>query len=197
MAGVSLITGGKGYSERDTRDFYPTPDISTKSLLESGYIDDNIKTMLEPCAGKNSIGRIVKKYNKSCDIKAIDLYDYGEPDVESNIDFLTWEPDKRYDWIITNPPYDPKLLMPFIEKSLSIANKGVAMFLKITFLEGIKRYDFFKSNKMLKNVLVFSNRQPVYKNGINTGTSNAICYAWYIWRKDYKGLPTIDWLNNK
>ena len=196
MAGVSLMTGGKGKSERCSRDFYPTPDISTKSLLESGYLDNNLYEVLEPCAGKNNIGKLVKQYHKNCEVKAVDLYDYGEPSVESGIDFLQWKPNKKYDWVITNPPYDSKLLIPFVEKSLAVAEIGVAMSLKITFLESIKRYDFFTSNMMLKNVLVFSNRQPMYKNGINTGTSNAICYAWFIWRKDYVGQPTIDWLRN-
>jgi hypothetical protein len=195
MAGVSLITGGKGNSKRDKTDFYPTPVPSTLALLDSGYLEYDYKSILEPAAGKGDIVKVVKHYYPNAKIDAFDLYDYGSEIVKPGKNFLTDEYDK-YDLVITNPPYNSKILMPFVEKAIEVANKSVAMFLKITFLEGKKRYDFFKNNKMLKYVLVFSDRQPLYKNGIVDNSGNAICYAWYIWDKSYNGLPTIDWLRS-
>jgi hypothetical protein len=100
------------------------------------------------------------------------------------------------DWIITNPPYYKKLLMPIVEKSINISKKGVAMFMKLTFLETSIRANFLKNNSMLKHVLIFENRQPMYKRGIYTNVGNAISYAWFIWIKDYNGKPVIEWLEN-
>ncbi|MDT8337190.1 MAG: hypothetical protein RQ856_05105 [Candidatus Izemoplasmatales bacterium] len=57
-----------------------------------------------------------------------------------------------------------KLAQEFIEKSLQITNKKVAMFLKIQFLEGKNRYNFFKETP-LKVVHVFSARQDPWRNG--------------------------------
>lgn len=208
MAGVSLITGGKGKSDRSETDLYPTPYPSTNSLLkyllQEGYLFNDI---LEPCAGLGHISKAcelkLKDWHKSSrevKITSRDLFDYTSKfkyvyEVETNVDFLN-EDLTQHQWVITNPPFDKDVLMPIIEKSLSIATEGVAMFLKGTFLETKNRMQFFKENKQLKYVLIFANRQPLYKNGIVTGASNAIMYAWFIWDKNYDGLPTIDWLDN-
>ena len=129
-----------------------------------------------------------------------DLHSYHpqKMDVIGEMDFLAedYPFTDEIDWVITNPPYDSKVLMPIVEKSLDIANKGVAMFLKLTFLETIKRAEFFLKNGRLKTVLVMANRQPMYKRGVYQKASNAIAYAWYIWETDYYGLPTIDWISN-
>ncbi len=41
-------------------------------------------------------------------------------DLVTGIDFLTWNPTRRFDFIITNPPFS--LSEEFIDKSLKIAN---------------------------------------------------------------------------
>ena len=197
MSGVSLITGGKGQSERCVKDFYPTPSASTISLFKSNYIDlSKIKTVLEPAAGEGHISEIAKEYLLNSHFTETDLFEYENKNIESGIDFLTHNYNKNFDLVITNPPYSKNTLMPFVKKSLEISNKYVVMFLKITFLESSSRYKFFKDNKNLKHILCFSNRQPVYKNGINTKAGNAIMYAWFIWDKEYAGLPTLDWIDN-
>ena len=197
MAGVSLITGGKGMSDRCETDFYPTPSVSTRSLFDTGYIElDNINTVLEPACGLKHISNIVRDYLPKAQITESDLFNYGDKTIVSGVDFLKYKYTEKFDLVITNPPYSTKLLMPFVQKSLEVSNKYVAMFLKITFLESSNRYKFFKENKNLKYVICFSNRQPLYKNGIKTNANNAIMYAWYIWDKDYIGLPTLDWIDN-
>jgi len=197
MAGVSLITGGKGQAERSVTDFYPTPTASTISLLTSGKLDlTKIQTVLEPAAGQRHISKVVSDVVKPLSILSTDLYDYGDPYVYTGVDFLTAEYNTTFDMVITNPPYDAKILLPFVKKALEVSNKYVCMFLKGTFLESTKRYEFFKRNKNLKHILIFSNRQPIYKNGIITKQSNAIMYAWFIWDKDYDGLPMVDWIDN-
>lgn len=96
--------------------------------------------------------------------------------------------------IITNPPY--KYAKEFVEHALSISISGVkvAMFLKLTFLEGKARRNLFEKYPP-KTVHVFSNRIKCAKNGNFEETgSSAVAYAWFIWEKGFKGKPTIEWI---
>lgn len=103
-------------------------------------------------------------------------------------DDLNFSPD-----IITNPPY--ALAKEFVEHALDISMDSVkvAMFLKIQFLESKKRYILFKKYPP-KKIYVFVNRVNCGKNGIFGKESSAVCYAWFVWEKGYKGLPQVDWI---
>ena len=71
----------------------------------------------------------------------------------------------------------------------------VAMFLKLTFLEGKRRKSFFKVNPP-KTIYVSSSRLICAKNGdFEHMTGSAIAYAWYVWEKGYSGDPVIKWIN--
>ncbi len=98
--------------------------------------------------------------------------------------------------IITNPPY--RYALDFVEKALSVIQTGskVAMFLKLQFLEGKARGEFYKKNPP-KKVYVASGRLNCARNG-NFKTfskSSAVAYAWFVWEKGYKGDPIIKWIN--
>lgn len=87
--------------------------------------------------------------------------------------------------------------MEFIQKALSIIPKGrkVAMFLKLTFLEGQKRKDFFLHNPP-KTVYVSASRLICAMNGdFDKYPSSAVAYAWFVWEKGYAGDPVIKWIN--
>jgi len=117
-------------------------------------------------------------------VKTSDKFDYGTG--AELIDFLTFKGTFNGD-IITNPPY--KHAQGFIEK----ANK-VAMFLKLTFLEGQKRQLMFEKYPP-KEVLVFSKRQLCAKGGdFKSYPSSAIAYAWFVWEKGFSGDPIIKWV---
>ena len=107
------------------------------------------------------------------------------------LDFLTCEDEWNGD-IITNPPYSKG--KEFVEKSLELIKDGgkVAMFLKLTFLEGQARRKLFEQNPP-KAVYVFSKRQNCARNGdFSTYKTNSnMCYAWFVWEKNYKGITGI------
>ena len=70
----------------------------------------------------------------------------------------------------------------------------VAMFLKLTFLEGQSRRSLFEKYPP-KKVYVFSKRVICAKNGdFDSISSSAVAYAWFIWEKGFQGKPQIDWL---
>jgi hypothetical protein len=170
------IQGDNG--DREINDFYPTPDRATIELLKR----ININGIVWECAcGDGAISKLLPP-----DTISTDLIDRGYG--ESGIDFL--KTYKQVDWIITNPPYS--LATEFVEHSLECAN-NVALLCKIQFLEGVKRYKFFKEHPP-KMVYVFSSRLKIYKNGIETKNSTMLCFAWFIWEKGYSGKTTVDWI---
>lgn len=127
----------------------------------------------------------------------IDIVDRGYPNTYVS-DFLELNFKKKVDCIITNPPY--ALAQEFAEKGLSILedNGIMCMFLKIQFLEGKKRKEFFKKFPP-KYVLVFSERQNPLRNGSPVDEngkkwSSTMCFAWFVWEKGYNGDTIVKWI---
>jgi len=111
------------------------------------------------------------------------------------IDFLATE--EKFDGdIITNPPY--KYAQDFILKALDVVPTGnkVAMFLKVLFLEGKKKYKELFKDYPPKVIYISSGRINCARNGDfdKYKNNNAVAYAWYIWEKGFKGNPIIKWI---
>jgi hypothetical protein len=195
MSGVQAnqLAGGNSRDTRQVDDFYATPPASVEALFDNLNMKGD--TCLEPCCGQGHISEVLKEHFKK--VKSTDLVyrGYGK---NKPVDFLTHNyRGKKFDWVITNPPF--KHAQEFIEKALSVANNGVAMFLKIQFLEGVKRKEFFQKTKP-RYIFVFSQRQAVMKDGLElnpaTGKkwATTMCFAWYVWERGYYGEPTIRWI---
>ena len=193
LSGTSLV-GGTVNHERIKDDYYATDPGSTFALFEVEQFDET--RFLEPCCGEGHISKVIKHRKPNSSIKSTDLIDRGFG--EGEIDFLTNEYSEKFDYVITNPPY--KLAQKFIEKSLKLTNKKVAMFLKIQFLESVGRYDLFQ-NTPLKTVHVFSGRQDPWSGGqqLNPKTGkkwgSTMCFAWFVWEHGYSGNPMINWIH--
>ena len=72
------------------------------------------------------------------------------------------------------------------------------MFLKLTFLEGKKRYVKIFEPTPPRHVYVFSERVECAKNAeferMREGGGSAVAYAWFVWEKGYKGETTVRWI---
>ena len=126
-------------------------------------------------------------------------------DFTDDIEYYTvdelWKPKKMKGFkrrievdILTNPPY--KYALDFVKHALDILENGyyAIFFLKIQFLEGKERYIFFKENPP-KYVYVHSGRQKcAINNEFEKVKSSAVCYAWFMWEKGYKGDTIIRWI---
>lgn len=191
---VYSIIGASNHvdEERQENDFYTTDPQAVEKLLKKETFNKNI---WECACGKGHISKALEKqgYNVFSTDKYI--YDYegqGLPPV----DFLNDEIQGLADVfdIITNPPY--KYALEFCERAIKYIKNGckVAMFLKLTFLEGKRRLSFFKKYPP-KKIYVFSSRVNCAKNGdFEKSKSSAVCYAWFVWEKGFDGLPSIDWI---
>lgn len=182
--------GASNHSEspRADKDYYATDPAAVQMLLEKEMFT---QTVWECAAGGGHIAEALKKAGYS--VKCSDIVDRGYTGTEI-VDFLHVQNSCNID-IVTNPPY--KYALEFAQKAMEILEDGrkLAMFLKLTFLEGKKRQPFFEKYPP-KTIYVFRARIDCAKNGDFSGKpSKAVCYAWYVWEKGYKDAPRIKWIN--
>ena len=106
--------GKRSDFDRVPRDFYPTPEAAVLPLLP--HLDDNT-FFVEPCAGNGALVEHLEKQNHVCTfafdiapqvewVSEADAFDFGMGTLGPLIT----------DAIITNPPWDRKILHPIIEK---------------------------------------------------------------------------------
>ena len=106
--------------ERKPRDYYPTPVKAVEPIID--HVAHKPFTYIEPCAGD---GRLIKhisdltdglgKCRFACDIEpmARAIYKLDVFDLHC--------PEGAVDYIITNPPWDRKVLHPLIEHCMDLA----------------------------------------------------------------------------
>jgi hypothetical protein len=188
---VFVTNGDTSHStrEREIRDYYATDPRAVEELLKREKFDINI---LEPACGGGHISETLKAHGYQVTSGDIITRDYAGQNYAA--DFLQIKTPWLGD-IITNPPY--KYAAEFVEHALEVIEDGnkVAMFLKLTFLEGEKRRELFRTNPPRK-IYVFTKRINCALNGEESffNSSSAVCYAWFIWQKGSTGKPVIDWI---
>lgn len=188
---------GRG-AERQKDDFYETPAWCVRRYLDKREEDWGYKTRefypwrwLEPSAGRGAIIRAVKGW-------CAGSFGPAWTAVELNMDFAPaigypclfgadfLDPrvttDKKYDLCIGNPPF--KLAREFIEKGLEVSCE-VAFLLRLNFLEGAKRAEFFKKHPC--DVHVLPNRPSFTPDG----HTDATAYAWFEFGEGHDGRVTV------
>lgn len=175
------------HADAEPHDYYATEPKAVELLLEQ---EEFSPVIWEPACGEGHISKVLGQHGYQ--VRSTDLVDRGYG--EGNLDFLQYPSDGTLEAdIITNPPY--KHAKEFVEKALETVAPGqkVAMFLKLTFLEGQGRRELFKNNPP-ETVYVSSARLQCGKNGDFSGTS-MVAYAWFVWRKGCQGCTQIKWIN--
>ena len=214
-AAVFVCNGATGHAQenRAEYDYYATDSVAAEWLLK---IEPDIKNVWECFCGE---GNLAEPYRKAGKLRAVsDLIDrgyYPEGIMTSyGKDFLkmtkVWKGD-----IISNPPYAEAKV--WVQHCLDLIQEGhyLALFMKLTFLEGKERKKFFQDNPPIR-VWVSSSRIPCAKNNkfetekkdkngniiydkngspVMTKVSSAACYCWFVWQKGYKGDTTVKWFN--
>lgn len=181
---ATRLVGDTVNSKRKENDFYATPKWAIEALLKREVFDGKI---WEPACGNGAICEVLK--NSGYEVKSTDLVDRGYG--ERQIDFLNTI--ENVDNIITNPPFS--LCTEFVIKSKLSCNKKIAMFLKTTALEGVKRHkmwidkDFpFARMYQFVNRVSFGKEEGTHKSG------GMMAFAWFVWDKQHIGKPTIEWI---
>ena len=174
-------------AQREPNDYYATDPKAMKLLLQHEAFNHNI---WECACGEGNLAEVLKEHGHS--VYSTDLIARGYED--ETLDFLNSEIKFDGD-IITNPPF--KYATEFILKALESVPQGnkVAMFLKINYLSGKKRYKEIYSKCPPYRVYVFTGRVACSKNNDPEGyKGGAMCYVWMIWEKGKQGPTEIKWI---
>ena len=190
LAGTSLIRS------RVENDFYATPFETTNAILDRVSFNGSI---LEPAAGQGHISKLLKERYPNNEIISTDLIkreDKFDCNIQSGIDFLTYDFGRKFNNVITNPPFS--LAKEFIEKAISITTEKVVMFAKIQLLEGERRKELFIKYPP-KYIYVFTKRQNPLNNGNEFNEhgkpwAGTMCFAWFVWEHGFSGEPVIRWI---
>lgn len=185
--------------ERHENDLYATPPLGTYALLKTlgSRVPSNL---LEPCAGRGHIAAELARSGRK--VLAHDLFPYEnlvypvEPGHDAEA-LSVWP----VDGVVTNPPYHKNLPHKLTAKWIQEYD-FVAVFLRLTFLEGKKRKKLF-TEQPPSDILFISDRinfkgtwaninEPIAKEDQIGGM---IAYAWYVWDKNKPHLNTnVEWI---
>lgn len=187
-----FVTNGDSSHSQQARadwDYYATDPRAVAALIKRERFSPET---LEPACGGGHISETL--INAGYAVYSMDIVKRDYEKQIKTADFL----QRRESWhgdIITNPPY--KYAAEFVQHALDIIDDGqkVAMFLKLTFLEGEKRRALFQQNPPRK-IYVFTKRINCALNGEEKffNMSSAVCYAWFVWEKGSREKPVIDWI---
>lgn len=193
----------KNNKEREALDYYATPPKEVTNILKILNLNLNNATILEPCCGGGHMVEGIYQYNRNAKIIATDIkkrtnYFLTRDAVGDNIiyyygdkyDYLSDEyPFNKIDYIIMNPPFS--VIIPFVQHSLEIANKGVLMLGRLQFLETESRYEKILKDNPPTEIYVYVDRIGCYKNGDFSQKPNCIqAYAWFYWDKNNSNKET-------
>lgn len=187
----------KNHKEREALDYYATPPEEVTNILKILNLNLDNATILEPCCGGGHMVEGIYQYNRNAKITATDIkerinyfltrdavgdsimYYYGD-----KYDYLSDEyPFDKTDYIIMNPPFS--VIIPFVQHSLEIADKGVLMLGRLQFLETESRYEKILKDNPPTEIYVYVDRIACYKNGDFSQKPNSIqAYAWFYWDKN-------------
>jgi hypothetical protein len=190
-----ILPNQNSKEKRNLNDKYLTPLSLVKQLIENTELDKTA-SILEPCCSiEKSIIKVLEE-NGFTNLTA-NIYN---PNIQST-DFLSFDTDKKYEYIITNTPYGDKEVTNFILKMKQIATKQIICLYPLSILQGIKRYERIWCDKEfpLKEVLLFV-RPPFLTDTINSDgkyKTGMTFYSWFIWEKGYEGEIKFRHINNQ
>jgi methylase of polypeptide subunit release factors len=175
----------------DSLDYFPTPPWATRALIELVLEPLSIETRdavaWEPACGEGHIAEVLSEYFR--EVMATDIHDYGYGGHVA--DFLTCQQlagidcADAADWIITNPPFGDKS-EAFVLQALDLAQIGVAMFVRLQWLETEGRYERIFSKSPPTLIAFFAERVNLCKGRWDPDGSTATAYIWLVWIKGKK-----------
>lgn len=169
-----------GY-QRTANDLYITPDWVTLALIDHLNLPKH-EPIWEPSAGTGAIVQALQTAGY-INVKATDI--------SGGFDFLKDQSTWLVKNILTNPPFTRAAA--FIERGLKLITPGglLALLLRIDFDSAVTRRHLFSQCPMWAEKLILT-RRPKWFDGPGT-KSPSDNFAWFIWRHDHHGPPSISY----
>lgn len=185
---MSSTTRAKRPGELDR---YYTPDDVALACVAALHLAPGL-TIVEPSVGGGAFAMAARVCSEGCRIVGID----ADPNASGLVlvdedhvgDFLHWQPAGPVQYVIGNPPFNEA--EAHVRHALAVSQYGVAMLLRLAFLETAKRAEFWREHPPDEvHVLV---RRPSFTGG----ATDSAAYGWFVWRKlECDRPPTLHWLD--
>lgn len=172
----------KRFADLGGPDYFPTPAWATRALIENERFDGDI---WECACGDGAMSRVLSERGNR--VISSDLFDRGYG--QAGVDFLVSTRSSAN--IVTNPPFNSA--EGFVHTGLRLAEKKLALLLRLAFLEGANRQKTIFSTNPPSRMWVFSERITFYPAGAKIKGSGTTAYAWFVWDKAATGSE-IRWL---
>lgn len=182
----------EGLTEEEKRwkllDFFATPPWAGRAGLEHArQLWPDAKVMREPACGAMHIARPAEDYFEHVMPSDVHAHSHNTP-IRDWLDDAAWPAEPDCDIVFTNPPF--AIADQFVLKGLQRARLGVALLLRIAFLEGGERHAILAGGQAtLTQVVTFSERVPMTLGMWDPEASSAAAYAWFFWSKAHAPLP--------
>jgi hypothetical protein len=183
-----MDTPTREHLARQPLDFYPTPSLLTWALLGSHRFVPwrNKATVLEPCNGEGAISDVLKESGL---FRLVDTADIDETKPAAltmdAADPGAWARMARYDWVISNPPYNQApAILPLAYDNCRV---GMAMLLRLSYLEPCDNRARWLAEHPPAKLIVF-NPRPRFR--ADTSGSDSVTSAWFIWHRFGGNLGT-------
>lgn len=177
-------------------DFFPTPPWATRALT-CEILDERVlrsKTCWEPAAGAGHMSDVLRETFAHVVESDVHDYDIGArigSFVGDGLDVV--ETPVAIDWIITNPPFN--LAEQFVVRALRDADCGVAMLVRLQWLESETRYSSIFRDFQPAMIALFADRVSMVHKRWDPAARGATSYAWVIWfTRDLKASTRFRWI---
>lgn len=181
--GSSVMTGRRW--RKNKIDDFPTPPWATRAAIEEALFKHlgvrRLGVVADPCCGREIMSDVIREYAQS--VIASDAYDYGRDTPVRDYRLARKVP--HVDWTFTNPPFAYALEMTL--RALRTSRRGVVIFERVQWLEGVDRYEQLFAKHPPTLVAVYVERVPMVQGRWDPDISTATCYMLAIWMRGRKG----------
>lgn len=193
-AGAVMASRANGEVETDDAlqalyrklEYFPTPPWAARAGAELiRFVDPEARTVREPACGEGHMAAALGEYFET--VHSSDIHPFGYGDVADFLDEAEDGPEA--DWIATNPPFPTAA--QFLRLGLRRARRGVALLLRLQFLEGVGRHRLLHGAEPLTVAGVFAERVPMTLGRWDPEASTATGYAWFLFMKGASPRPLI------
>ena len=158
-------------ANRRACDFYATPSWMVGSLLAAEPIHGSV---LEPCCGDHAIVRALASAHRVVRTNDINSTHHADHHLDAR-DRVSWASFPPVEWVITNPPFVGAL--PILQHAVAHARVGVALYLRLSFLEPtIARGAWLEAHPPSRVIVL-----PRHSFS-GDGRTDSVTGAWMVWR---------------
>jgi len=197
-------------------DSYQTPPWVTKALLRQLPDLKTISTVIDPCAGRGAMVKVLCEAREGRTVVASDIRPL--PGIETEFGRI---PVHQYDIMtdefeafikktapnaaIFNPPFaikgETNGCAKLIRRVIDLMPDGatVAVFQRLQFLESVRRYDILFARGDLVAVYIFTHRPQLFPEGhVDNTKGGSMSFAWYIFKAGRRDqVPLIYWIDEE